>query len=72
MESFVLLVLYHALRYMRHNFTDIELLRQNMEDVFDQARCIHGIWRGGENKRSMFMHQGVLEVIFCWQEIIHY
>ncbi|KAF8067994.1 kinase-like domain-containing protein, partial [Lyophyllum atratum] len=58
MESFVHIILYHGLRYFRHNRTEDTLgLIQNIFD-YEMAN-LEGIRKGGDNKRSMFKWGGL-------------
>jgi hypothetical protein len=62
MESFVILVLYHGLRYMKHNAFD---LRWIMTQVFDNSHVgPDGYTRGGDGKRALFMAGAYLDKNF--------
>ncbi|KAG6875236.1 hypothetical protein C0993_010201 [Termitomyces sp. T159_Od127] len=59
MESFVLVVIYHALRYFSHNKTDSTLYILN--NVFThRERIRHGRYGGGEARKSLFLHNGYI------------
>jgi len=54
-ESFVILILYHALRYMRHNAFD---LKDIMFRVFDDGTVgPDGYSRGGQGKEALFLRR---------------
>ncbi|KAF8056544.1 hypothetical protein FPV67DRAFT_641555 [Lyophyllum atratum] len=58
MESFVHIILYHALRYFRHNRTPLTL--GLIENIFDlEMTNLEGIRMGGDSKRSMFNRGGL-------------
>jgi len=58
LESFVLLVLYHGLRYTRHN--KITRLSYIMRQVFDESFEDDGFMLGGECKYSMFVAEAFI------------
>ncbi|KIL61118.1 hypothetical protein M378DRAFT_26204 [Amanita muscaria Koide BX008] len=57
-ESFVLVVLYHGLRYANHN--KIDKLHYIMHRVFDDSYEVNGTIMGGVGKHSMFLVGGYL------------
>jgi hypothetical protein len=66
MESFIILVLYHGLRYMKHNAFE---LRWIMSKVFDDSHVgPDGYTRGGDGKRALFMAGAYLDKNFEFTE----
>lgn len=63
-ESFVLVVLYHGLRYANHN--KIDKLHYIISRVFDDSYEVNGTVMGGDGKRSMFLINGYLSRDFAF------
>lgn len=64
MESFFWLILYHTLRYVKHNC--LENLPENMQSIFDfqNPAALGEEPRGGSNKAMLFMQGYILKPEF--------
>ncbi|KAG6871965.1 hypothetical protein C0992_010030, partial [Termitomyces sp. T32_za158] len=59
MESFVLIVLYHALRYLPHN--ESESTAFIIDNVFNlQVRLPSGAYKGGDNRMALFLNRAYI------------
>ncbi|KAG6887717.1 hypothetical protein C0992_011004 [Termitomyces sp. T32_za158] len=60
MESFVLVVLYHALRYLPHNKSEGETA-YIIHNVFNRwVRLRPGVYKGGEAREYLFLNNGYI------------
>ncbi|GLB42316.1 hypothetical protein LshimejAT787_1103310 [Lyophyllum shimeji] len=63
MESFVHVILYHAIRYLPHNKS---LMTQYiLDNVFSNQNILaNGDYYGGEGKRAVFMRDSIADLVF--------